>query len=309
MDREIQLFAMILILNTVVALEYFVWAVFFRNVSKEEGGLARYLIRTVIMLLCPVIGALFFLFGNLFYHLFFFDDVDLEDVVFNKDRVEVHMKADEERGRNIVPLEEAIAVSDKGSLRTLMLNVVRGDIQKSLSAIALALNSEDSETSHYAASVLRDELNDFRATVQKIYQEIEEENETEDKAECAVMLMDYMNSVLKQNVFGSMEQSYFVRMLERTGEILYQCKKEAMTQEHFENICLRLLEIEAFEECERWCKRGKETYPEQLSSYTCLLKLYFTISQKEKFFAVMEELKHSKVIIDSETLELIRIFS
>ena len=48
-----------------------------------------------------------------------------------------------------------------------MLNVIRGDLQDSLESIALALNSSDSETSHYAASVLRDELNDFRVNVQK----------------------------------------------------------------------------------------------------------------------------------------------
>ena len=38
------------------------------------------------------------------------------------------MKADEERERNLVPLEEALAVSDKKNLRMLMLNVIRGDL-------------------------------------------------------------------------------------------------------------------------------------------------------------------------------------
>lgn len=43
----------------------------------------------------------------------------------------------------------------------------------------MALNSEDSETSHYAASVLRDELNDFRSNVQKMYTQMQQETETE----------------------------------------------------------------------------------------------------------------------------------
>ena len=59
----------------------------------------------------------------------------------------------------MAPLEESLAVSDKRNMRMLMLNVIRGDMQKSLESITMALNSEDSETSHYAASVLRDELN------------------------------------------------------------------------------------------------------------------------------------------------------
>ena len=47
---------------------------------------------------------------------------------------------DEEMERNMVSLEEALEVTDKKSLRTLMLNVIRGDYRNSLAAINLALN-------------------------------------------------------------------------------------------------------------------------------------------------------------------------
>ena len=68
-----------------------------------------------------------------------------------------------------------------------MMNIIKGDITKSLATIMLALNSQDSETSHYAASVLRDELNDFRMNVQKLYKEIE--NEEENDTEYEIMLI------------------------------------------------------------------------------------------------------------------------
>ena len=62
----------------------------------------------------------------------------------------------------MIPLEEAIAITEKQDLRSLMMNVVSSDIKNSLASITLALNSEDTETAHYAASVLQDALNDFR---------------------------------------------------------------------------------------------------------------------------------------------------
>ena len=207
----------------------------------------------------------------------------------------------------MVSLEEAIAVSDKGSLRNLMLNVVRGDIQKSLSSISLALNSEDSETSHYAASVLQDELNEFRVTVQKIYIEIKRGGR--EQSDYALMLREYMDQVLKQKVFTGMEQISFVRKMEEVCEILYYKEKERMSSMHYEYICMRLLEVKEFALCHKWCERSREEYPNTLSSYTCLLKLYFTCQERENFFEVMNELKHSNIIIDNETLELIRIFS
>ncbi len=41
----------------------------------------------------------------------------------------------------------------------------------------------------------------------------------------------------------------------------------------------------------------------------CKLKLYFARQDREAFFETMEALKKSDVVINNETLELIRIFS
>lgn len=79
-----------------------------------------------------------------------------------------------------------------------------------------------------------------------------------------------------------------------------------MTIAFYEWICLRLLEVKEFAKTEIWCARMVEQYPLELAAYTCRLKLYFTLQQKERFFQVMEELKGSGIVIDSETLELIR---
>ena len=51
-----------------------------------------------------------------------------------------------------------------------------------------------------------------------------------------------------------------------------------------------------------------ELYPEGLAVYTCKLKLYFTMKKKEDFFETLESLKKSDIVIDYETLELIRLF-
>ncbi|KAI4449354.1 hypothetical protein C823_003883 [Eubacterium plexicaudatum ASF492] len=81
-----------------------------------------------------------------------------------------------------------------------------------------------------------------------------------------------------------------------------------MTSSFYECISLRLLDVEAFDKMEIWCDRAAARYPDELATFTCRLKLYFTSQQKEKFFRVMQELKESEVVIDSETLELIRTF-
>lgn len=311
---RMNVFVMALIVSTLIAVLYLIIGLTVGQRKKEQdeqegkkGGKTSYLIKFIVMLICPVIGPLFFAGGHFLYLFVFRQDVDLEDVIFSKERVKTNDRVDEERERNIAPLEEAIAVSDKESLRGLMLNIIRGDIQNSLAAISLALNSPDSETSHYAASVLQDELNNFRGNVQKIFNEIEKEEENQ--TECEHYLLPYMNNVLEQKVFTEMEQKNMVELFVKTGDRLYQKARYQITSEYYKWICLRLLDIRDFERMEEWCNRAAEQYPDELSSYTCKLKLYFTAQEKDKFFATMEELKQSSIVIDRETLELIRIFS
>lgn len=302
MSQERFIFLMVLMVNLVIALAYVIWNL----VLKKKKNRKSFVINTLVMLICPVTGPLFYLLAYVCRKLFFSEPVDLEDVIFSKERARSFVHAEEERERNVVPLEEAIEITDETALRGLMMNVVRGDIQKSLAAISLALNSADTETAHYAASVLQDALNDFRINVEKQYADIRKEDG--DWVTRAELLIDYMNQVLEQKVFTDMEQQKYVYILDQICELLYQNARECMTSAFYEAVSLRLLGIKDFESCSKWCQRAVEQYPNTLAAYTCQLKLYFTSGQKEKFFEVIEELKQSAVVIDSETLELIRVF-
>ena len=309
-------FVILWIVNALIALVYLLVGIFLYvpacDLKRVAGGgdsvrqSESIFYSFIVMVLCPSSVGIF-LCSYLIYKTVFRQAVDLEDVIFSKERVQTHLKADEERERNMAPLEESLAVSDKRNMRMLMLNVIRGDMQKSLESITMALNSEDSETSHYAASVLRDELNDFRSNVQKMYTQMQQETETE--TECEEMLIDYMNRILSQKIFTTMEQTKYVNMLEEAAESLYQKNGARITADRYEGLCLKLLDLKKIPETEKWCMRLARQHGNALAAYTCRLKLYFTMGEKEKFFEVLQELKESDIIIDNETLELIRIFS
>ena len=316
-DWSRYIFLIVVIINTVTAVIYLLWGILLVVPVKEQqtekewermfDNRRAFLIKFFVMLLCPVIGPLFFIISYLLDKILFWTAPDLEDVIFSKDRVKIQLKADEERVRNMVPLEEALAINEKKDLRTVMMNMVKGEIQDSLAAVALALDSEDSESSHYAASVMTDELNEFRRRVQALSWEILQEEE--DETEYEEMLIDYMNQVLKLRIFTIIEQRRFVHIMADTAEKLRQKDQSKLKEEQYESVCLRLLEIEDYTDSEKWCAWLAEQYPERLSAYTCRLKLYFTLQNKEAFFTTLNDLKKSDVVIDRETLELIRVFS
>jgi hypothetical protein len=303
MIKNLNVLGIVLLANFLVVLVYWILNIPFNPKQDRKA----YVICGVIMLLCPVVGPCFFALAQVFYRAFFYEPVDLDGIIFSKERVRTFIRADEESERNMVPLEEAIEVASTDELRNLMMNIVRGDIQKSLAAIALALNSEDTETAHYAASVLQDALNDFRATVQKELHKLRSATEG-NVGVSAGMLIDYMNQVLRQRVLTDIEQKDYIKIMDEVCEILYEYEKERMTSAQFEAIALRALEMEEFDICQKWCERAVYQYPNTLSTYTCQLKLFFNSGQKERFFEVLDELKKSSIVIDSETLELIRVF-
>ena len=300
-----QAFIVVLILNTLVAVIYGIWN--FIQCRIREKSVKEYMIRMVIMLMCPVVGPMFFAVIKLIGVLFFRQNVDLADVIFSKERVTTYLHADEEQESNVVPIEEALVICDKGNLRNLMMNVVRGEVEESLASIALALNSDDSETSHYAATVLRDVLNDFRAHTQELF--IVMNRNEKDSCEYACLLIEYMNGVLKQEVFQEAEQRSFVDMMEKACDYLYERDWRGLTPQYIGWLCNLFLKIQSYDKMKLWSDRGRDMYPDELIIYVCYLKYYFTVGKKKQFFEELDRLKQSDIVIDKETLELIRTFS
>lgn len=305
MTRDGILFLVILILNAMMTAGYLIWQLI---VKKDTGRGQQYVMHAVVMVICPVVGVLYFFFVYLKYHFVKLGERDLSDVEFSKKRYSPKVKADEERERNIVSIGESILVSDPEKKRENMLNVLLGDTKESLSAIALALNSDDSEVAHYAASFLQNKMDSFRENVRKMQQEIDESDLEEEQCQKKMLeLLSYMNHTLKQKVFGQVEQADYVKQMENLCEKLFQSGGDRITQECYEWILERLMELREYDRAELWGKRFSEQYPDQLSSYTLRMKLYFETSRKDKFFEVLDQLQASSVIVDNHTLELIRM--
>ena len=131
----------------------------------------------------------------------------------------------------------------------------------------------------------------------------------EDAAEAACILIEYMHGVLIQEVFHEKEQQTYIDMMEEACNFLDEKYQEKLQASYIEGLCVLLLKIKDFKRMKYWCDKSRELYPAELSTYTCYLKLYFTEGNKKHFFDELEKLKNSDIVIDRETLELIRIFS
>ena len=305
MTRAGIIFLIVVIINCLIAAAYLLWYLVFK---KDQDNRKQYIMHTVIMVLCPVIGPLFFLCGFLKYHFLRFGDRDLSDVEFSKSRHNPRLKADEERERNIVPVEEAILISDKEKKRKNMLNVLLGETDEALSSIAMALNSDDSEVAHYAASFLQSKLDVFRENVRRAMQIIQEKESREEPCtEDILALIRYMEQLLKQKVLTQLEQTDYVGQMEGLCQKIYDTAKDQLDPGCYSGICRLLIDLKAYDRAEVWGERFAAQYPDQLQAYKLRMRLYFEMEEKDKFFETLDQLKSSNVVIDNQTLKLIRM--
>ena len=305
--QEVIFLAVILTINTMIAAGYLIYGLAFRvKKEKDEKDPVRYVILSLFMLLCPVIGPAFLGFGNLFYHLFFDTSIDLAAITFSKKRVDVVERPDESDEINLIPMEEAIMINDKENLRNLLLTVLRGDVKKSINAVTKALNSSDYEASHYAASAIMDIMNEFQKTLQKFYAQMDADpNDTE----VMVLYINYLSEMLGAGFLSELEEKTYIYSLQKVCERLFHADPTQLNPMHYTALISLLTKINDLQSSELWIQRFTTNYPDHIEMYRCALHHYFSIKDKIHFFEYMNRLKHSNIPIDNDMLELIRTFS
>lgn len=278
---------------------------FAHDETQKFDSFCKYVILSVVIFLCPVAGIAFLGFGTIFYRIFFDSSIDLAAITFSKERVDVLERPDMEEEMNLVPLEEAIMIEDKESLRQLLLTVLRGDVSKSIGAVTKALNSSDSEASHYAASAIMDITNEFQINIQKFQAQLETDPTDQ---EINQLFIEYLVRMLNAGFLSELELKTYVYMLNHNCERLYTSNKNILKVEYYSSLVHLLTKIKDLQLAKEWVKHLQEDYPDDIEMYRCVLHFYFETREKEDFFYYMNKLKQSEISIDKDLLELIRVF-
>ena len=133
----------ILLINAIVSVVYFLINRF--TGDKKNGLRNSAWIRLFIMLFIPVIGPIFFFMSWVMYKIFYSSPVDLEDVIFSKDRIKFNLKADEDKERNLVSMEEENPYEKYKMIQNELKSYGMGLDKRPLVVVASKMDSEESE--------------------------------------------------------------------------------------------------------------------------------------------------------------------
>ena len=272
---------------------------------KKKKRSNTMLLLSWFIFMVPVVGFSYIIIGLSVKRLSRMKTVDISEVSFNKEREKLVLPPDQEVEMNYVPIQDAMAVSDTGSLRRLLLNTMLSNAKGKISNVAVAVDSEDTEASHYAATIVTDVLSDLRAAAQGMIDSMKKRPED---VELNLLTFDYIYKLLDLEVLSTVEQEAYVHTLDDIGENLFIYNLWYMTSSHYLQMTDMSISIKAYTMADKWGERAERYRPDELDTYKTRLHLYYKQQNYAAFFKCLDELKNSDVDIDKESSDLIDIY-
>jgi len=300
--NKVEVICYILVVNFVIALIY----LFIKWIKKD---LNCGILMSVFMIICPLVGIVY-LFFSWFVHEIYFKrrecNINIEELSLRKGKIEVTLKPDMRSALNKVPLEEALIVSDKKSVRKLLLDVLREDSNGSLKTIFKAIEHKDSEVSHYAASAISDTINEFKIREKQLR---EKYNKNKENVELCNEYAEYLISFLSQKILSAPEQRFYCSLFEDLIITIEEHLPAEISGELYNKLVCILLDIGENDKAKVWVEKALLNYENELESYKAGLRYYYINNDRSGFLLLMEKLKKSDVLLDHDILEMVRFFS
>lgn len=229
----------------------------------------------------------------------------MSDVSFSQERENLILPPNQEAEMNYVSIHDAIAVSDTASLRQLLLDTMLSNAKRKVSSIAIAMNSNDTESSHYAATMIMDLLSELRSVSQDM---IENMKKLPEDVEMNLLTFDFIYEFLSLKIMSDVEQESYIYTLNDVAENLFTYNLWYMTATHYLQVTDMFLSIKDYAMAEKWCQRAEKYRPNMLDTYKAKLHLYFEQHNYNEFFECLDSLRNSDISVDKETIDLIRIY-
>ena len=262
--------------------------------------------RSIIIFLIPIFGALFFLLTDIL------EKLERNPMTYNREELmakrakkQFLVKPDYNQYVNLVPLEEAFILSDPYEKRKLLLDILKKNMDGYIRQVKLALGDNDSETSHYAASTIMELTRKHMLLLQSMEVEYEKNEEDIDFS------LEYGENLKKYADSGILEEKdrkkYLYQYIKVIEKIIYEVENN-LKEDIYINLIEALMEVESYNNIEKYCMEYKKEYPLSEQAYIYLLKYYYATGQTLSFFKILKDLKETTIPISKNTLSLIRFW-
>ncbi|TFE01716.1 hypothetical protein [Jeotgalibacillus salarius] len=204
---------------------------------------------------------------------------------------------------NVIPIQDALLLNDNHTKRKMLIHSLKENTMSNMQVLQKALENEDSETSHYAASAIvemkRKRLNHIR----EIEEALSRRTDSALLAEHANAIQLYMDSGFLDD---TAEQKYREK-LTHTLSLLIE-SNEALP-EHYKMKVEAELSLRRFREAQNASGLFLKQYPLEETAYLTSLKVYYASNDYFGIKQTLKEIRKNRVFLTTEGANAIRFWN
>ncbi|MCU6710805.1 hypothetical protein M6D81_19105 [Paenibacillus sp. J5C_2022] len=219
-------------------------------------------------------------------------------------RTGVYSEVNREKELGIIPIEDALLISEHATRRRVMIDVLKQDATHYLDILQKAVSNDDTETSHYAVSAIMEVKRKLLLALQDLSVQFENDREDRHVAKTyAEVLQGFMKSgFLDERTLFKYQYTYLsvLEQLIKLGESAEWAYEEKVETE----LALKLIPM-----AETTSLRFVEAFPYREEAYLCMMKVYYTMRSMVKLQQTLLQLKQSPIRLSNRALMLVRFWS
>lgn len=204
---------------------------------------------------------------------------------------------------NVVPIEDAMVISNNTEKRTLLLNQLKKDMLNNYRSLLPAENDEDSESAHYIAAA---KMEVYRMHQQRWNEVLGKYEEDCNSIDVFHQVIEILEEIIESDVLSLKEKKLYKKKYCEILEIQMESNEEDIKTKEYKAYLNYLIEDKSYEKAEKfWIDNHEAAKCEE--SYMMILKMYFQCNDKEKFYRCINELEEDKEVrLSADGLEKLR---
>lgn len=269
-----------------------------KGIRREGAGMA------VFFLFLPGLGFLIYFLPGLLQAFLKKVGVDREAVLTHAFEIERQPEhPDVREALNVVPVEDAMAISGNSEKRALLLKQLKKDLKENYKILLAAEQDEDSESAHYVAAAKMEIYRLQQARWLECRRDYEQEPNDPEKYHTACAVLAEM---LASGVLSAREQSAYRKRLCDLVQRQADTGESEVSLREYEDYLSSLVELGRYADAELlWQEHGDRMRSE--AAYQEMLKMFYQTGQRRKFEDLLDDLrKNRQVRLSPKGLEQLR---
>lgn len=265
---------------------------------KRKGTVLRLL----ILVSCPFIGI--FLIYAMTKKVYSKDE--LPDWLLRREQYEdfVLKTPDIEEETNIIPFHDALILNDNKTKRKMLIDLLKGEFLQRVDALELALQSDDSETSHYAATAVQQAKSDLLKDMRKL------EGQLDTNKNDVFMLETYRDLIKHYIKIEFLDErtrrKYTHKYIQTIDRLLEQGPGNDATN-YLEKMEAALY-LDEYQIALETAEQFFTLFPEEEEAYFALMNVHYKMKNKAEFQRIINQLRSTNIKLSPDKLNQLRFW-